>query len=429
MTTKKLLFKNSRPLKYFIFSLTFIVFAVILTSCEQNPTAPNEPPKPPGYQEDIYWPSLADSPWPMNHHDPQSTGRSKFVGPASVKSISFLSSGELQNSIAIGLENNILFSPTRDSASLYSINFDGQILWTINIPSSEIFTTPLVAADGTVYFFTRQFNDWNLYSVEKNGNIKWSYKPGGGLMTLGLNIGIDGTIYFIDGLQNLVALDKWGKEKWKLNDNRFFSNMYSSLSFSPDGNDLYIQGLSDVTLIAVSIIEHKVIWTWGQRPLYNSPVVDSEGHIYVFPSYNQQSDEPKFYSINKDGTIRWEFQYNPSSYDYYLGLDPTIDKEGNVYFGSDTIYSLNYAGMLNWKYGINSDSLSDNNSSPLVCDAQSNIYLGTSEKKIICLDKEGQVRWITTQTQERALGYSPVINNLGTLFFPTFRSNNIIKIK
>lgn len=29
-------------------------------------------------QYDIVWESLADSPWPMFHHDPQSTGRSKY---------------------------------------------------------------------------------------------------------------------------------------------------------------------------------------------------------------------------------------------------------------------------------------------------------------------------------------------------------------
>ena len=62
--------------------ILLILFAnlLLLTACEDEVI--QSPPKPPGYQEDIPWPSLADSPWPMNHHDPQSSGRSKFIGPS-----------------------------------------------------------------------------------------------------------------------------------------------------------------------------------------------------------------------------------------------------------------------------------------------------------------------------------------------------------
>ena len=46
-----------------------------MLSCKESPITPSESPKPPGYQEDIPWPSLADSPWPMFYGNPQNNGR------------------------------------------------------------------------------------------------------------------------------------------------------------------------------------------------------------------------------------------------------------------------------------------------------------------------------------------------------------------
>ena len=81
-----MIIKSQNPFHQFIifpfifFLLTFILLS--LSSCETTEPPDQNLTRPPGYQEDIPWPSLADSPWPMNHHDPQSTGRSPYDGPA-----------------------------------------------------------------------------------------------------------------------------------------------------------------------------------------------------------------------------------------------------------------------------------------------------------------------------------------------------------
>ena len=59
---------------------SFILCTLYLFSCDTTEPPPKEE-KPPGYQEDIPWPSLADSPWPMFRANPQNTGRSKGIGP------------------------------------------------------------------------------------------------------------------------------------------------------------------------------------------------------------------------------------------------------------------------------------------------------------------------------------------------------------
>jgi len=61
-------------------TLAPIVF-VLLASCSDLGSDPS-PPEASGRQYPIAWPSLANSPWPMNHADPQSTGRSKYRGPS-----------------------------------------------------------------------------------------------------------------------------------------------------------------------------------------------------------------------------------------------------------------------------------------------------------------------------------------------------------
>ena len=60
--------------------LWLVFLGLISFSCDITDSPPPEV-KPPGYQENILWPSLSDSPWPMVHHDPQSTGRSNLGRP------------------------------------------------------------------------------------------------------------------------------------------------------------------------------------------------------------------------------------------------------------------------------------------------------------------------------------------------------------
>ena len=335
-----------------------------------------------------------------------------------------IQSGELQNSIVIGKNGTLLFSPTRDSISIYSINYDGNVLWKISIPSDEIFTTPLIADDGTVYFYSQELNDWNIYAVDVDGKIKWNYKPEGEMQLLGMNIGLDGTIYLISGAQNLIAVSKSGQEIWKYYDTRFYSSMWSSLTMSPDGKTIYIQGFTGVTLIAFDLIAKSIKWTWGSASLYNSPIVDAKGNIYIFPS-NEIGDKSKFYCLSPDGNIRWEYEYTLIQKDKFLNLDPTIDKNGNIYFGYSTIYSLDYTGKLRWKYELDGH----NNYSPLICDLLDNIFIGLENSSILSINNDGMKNWQVQVEGERALGLSPAISAEGLLYYPTFRSNSIIVIR
>lgn len=395
-------------------------FNFSLVTCDST-----EPPpvKPQGYQEDIQWPSLADSPWPMNHGDPQGTGRSKYSGPAQGIITGYIPSGMMQNSIVIGNNKTVYFSPTRDTTSLKAANYAGDILWQVNMRSFDANLTPLIANNDNIYFYSRFQNDhYGIYAASPQGDIKWSYTQTS-TFSLGMNIGKDGTIYFIDDDHNLIALSSNGELKWECNDPRFQAAAYSILTFSPDGETLYLNCYSGATLAAFDLINKTIKWTWGTDKLFNTPVVDAQGNIYIFPS-SFDSGVKKFYSLNSNGTIRWEFEYSLNS-EFFNGLDPTIDKNGNIYFGYTSIYSLTYEGKLRWEYRFENDA----NFCPLICDKDGNIYAGTLYNKIISLDNNGNLRWEVTAEIDRTLGCSPAISEDGLLFFPAYRSERIVIIK
>jgi hypothetical protein len=80
----------------------------LFLSCKKS-TEPIGDSNTPGYQEEIPWPSLADSPWPMNHGDPQSTGRSKFTGPIADTIIEEVEAINIQSGVSIGPDSTIYF--------------------------------------------------------------------------------------------------------------------------------------------------------------------------------------------------------------------------------------------------------------------------------------------------------------------------------
>ena len=75
---------------------------VLFASFECSDSVTNPPNYPPGYQYDIPWPSLAYSPWPMYQNNPQSNGRSKYIGPQQGTLSDKIRAYNMQSSILIG---------------------------------------------------------------------------------------------------------------------------------------------------------------------------------------------------------------------------------------------------------------------------------------------------------------------------------------
>ena len=108
-----------------------VLLILALVGCDTTDPQPPEE-KPPGYQEDIYWPSLADSPWPMYRGNPQGTHSTKFPGPSS-GIIEWINSDlKTTAGLSLGYSNDIL-SVSFYPEGIFKLNGDnGQIIWGFN---------------------------------------------------------------------------------------------------------------------------------------------------------------------------------------------------------------------------------------------------------------------------------------------------------
>jgi len=400
-----------------ILNLMFLISLVILcTSCQRN-TEPIETDIPsPGFQEDISWPSLADSPWPMSRHDPQSTGRSKEIGPEAGIIEWSIEPYWLETGVSMGLESTILFAYN----SLFAYSTNGTAKWELRL-NDFTNSTPIITADGTIYTTAGK----KLIAISTERTIKWEYEVDGNIGWM-INIGKDGIVYIIDISSTLYAISSSGNLIWQFTDSRFTRNNFSGISFSPDGSTLYIPG-SVSSVLAVDVQNQTTKWEFGQIRMYNSPIVDSDGNLYLLPNYNETGTErTQFYSINKNGEIRWVF-YFKYEFSLFHSNTPTIDKNGNIYFATDTLYSLDYSGELNWKVGL--EGFSD---CPLVCDNNCNVYVGTMFDggfiAIYCYDSDGNLNWIIKDDTQQQVGGSPALG-VNSLYFPTWKSTKIYSIR
>ncbi len=396
---------------------------LLLTSFECSDSITNPPNYPPGYQFDIPWPSLADSPWPTFHGNVQSTGRSKFKGPQNGLIIDTITANNIQGGVVIGDDSTIYFT-TNMPGNIYAVDFNGQLKWKVQLGYSNE-STPLIGRDGTIYCI--QKTPGKLVAIDKSGAIKWEFmadSPQG----IGITIGLDGTIYFISSPYTLNAVEKNGNLLWSLSDPRFGSSLDKALSFSPDGKTIYSPGYT-ASVLAIDVANKKVKWTFGNERLQFSPLVDSYGNIYILP--DKGNHEKYFlYSLSSDGNLRWKFEYSWNS--PLIGyIDPAMDVFGNIYFGTDTLYSLDYNGNLRWKTPIPENSIIG---SPLICDNAGNVYLITFNSafvnKVFCYSNKGNVNWSLNLPLDLYLpGASAAIANNGLLFIPSWSGENIYVIK
>jgi hypothetical protein len=335
----------------FSFSLIFLFLLVSSISCKDSVTDPPEE-KPPGYQEDIPWPSLADSPWPMYRCDPQNTGRNKSMTIIN-NTVNSITNDSLfiYSSAAIGSSGEIYFAARSfadGNTYLYSFSKERNLIWKfpLSTGANNDISSPLIATDGTIYISSPI--QLRFYAVNKNGTEKW-HIDNIEVKQSGINIGKDGTIYFL-GLQNgnisLYAISTSGSILWTYQNNNFRGSELNSMSFSPDGNTLYIPGKrNEQAVFAFDVINKTIKWEFGSDRGIAPPVVDSYGNIYCV---TDSANSIYLFSLNSNGNTRWKFRLN-ENYSGSIDYDIALDKQGNSICIKDTLYSINFRGGLNWK--------------------------------------------------------------------------------
>jgi len=410
--------------KIFLLFTAFILFQ--LTSCETTEPQPPKEKKPPGYQEDIPWPSLADSPWPMAHHDPQSNGRSKMPGPTLGEKIWEYknNSSAFFSGITISPDSTI-YTTANDSLgnTLYALSISGQVKNKILLSNWFVknFNSPLIRKDGSI-IVSDYIN--TIYAISPDGTVLWKYTTDGKITSESVSIDREGNLYFTSFPNKFVVLSSNGNLSWEINDDKISCTIASFIvTFSPDGKTAYLPGCKNA-VIAVSVDEHVIKWVYGEKPVGKSIVVDAYGNIY-FEQGTEELDKVAFMSVNSDGKLNWttKFRYLDAGPDN----TPAIDKKGNLYFGSDTLYSVDYKGELRWKIGL--DGICD---SPIICDESGTIYVTATTQehiKIYSVNESGIINWTYLENESFGTAGSSAIGFNNKFICPIIYNGKIITIK
>jgi outer membrane protein assembly factor BamB len=298
---------------------------------------------------------LANSAWPMFHHDASHYGKSPYVGPQSATlKWKFAVGGCIDSSPAIGIDGTIYVGTGFNT--VIAANPDGSIRWTYET-LSVINSSPAIDKNGTIYIGS---DDKNLYALNSNGTLKWSFYAGEGQVNTSPAISDNGTIYFGSESNYLFAVNPDGSEKWRFK--------------------------------AGDIID-------------SSPAIGSDGVIYF------GSQDKKLYAVNPDGSLKWSFETNGR-------IDSTpLVTGGAVYVGCIdgvwNFYAIKTDGTELWKINIGSHVSS---SPAIVNDFDLTIYVGCDDYNLYALESwNGNIKW--TFPTEGPITSSPILGADGTIYF------------
>jgi outer membrane protein assembly factor BamB len=343
---------------------------------------------------------LVHTPWPMFRHDPQHTGRSPYVGPASptLKWRFRDTSTSGFSSPVIGADGTIyicLFD------YLYAINPDGTKKWRFAASRCDDLT-PAIGVDGTIYVSSSWF-----YAINPDGKTKWYFIPEGvGGYTENIlsspNIGADGTIYFSSydsyGYANLYAINPDGTKKWRF---RIVSSQTPGKGSSPAiGADGTIYAQLSYYLYAINP-DGTEKWRFDTSLSTPSPAIGADGTIYIGRYYGY------LYAITPNGREKWQFQTIEGD----IRSSPAIGFDGTIYVGATNgyLYAINPDGREKWRFKTGGYV----NSSPAI-GADGTIYVGSQDGYLYAIAPNGAEKWrFKTGGEIRS---SPAIGADGTIY-------------
>jgi len=373
-------------------ALISVTILLCVINCQKDTTAPDSS-NVSWIQQDILWPSLADSPWPTPYGNAQCTGRTNVIGPSQGE-IAWIytdeNMGKAYTSPVIGEDGTIYIS---DDRLLYAVHPNGSLKWKIDKgPTSE--SAVLIGSGDVIYYIIGSINRLPnfltyIFALDSTGNLVWEFHSEDMFLCYGAGIGLDGTLYFTDLGGYLNAVDNNGVLKWKTQGTGGLKSCWAiSLPISPDGSTLYAHGI-DSTLNAVNALTGDLIWQIPTGYGYFAkiaPLVDNAGNVYFF---GREGDRDFVCSVQKDGKIRWKYAHEEIfQLDFRCGMH--MDYDGNIYFSNRRdIYSLTNDGKFRWKVQLPIFG----SYSPIIGDRDNNIYIACAAESIVSYDQNGNQRF------------------------------------
>ncbi|AKG91304.1 WD40-like repeat protein [Geoglobus ahangari] len=331
-------------------------------------------------------PKLANSPWPMFHHDLNHTGRSQYAGHGEVN--------EKWN-FTMGVQHGF---------------------------------SPVIASDGTVYMGS---DDKYLYALYPNGTLKWGFSAGG-LIRSSPAVASDGTVYFGTCTNaRFFALHPNGTEKWNFSTGDLYG-IYSSPAIASDGTIYFgARSYNGYTYYGTfyALYPNGTL-KWNITTNYyvdSSPAIASDGTIYIQCGLLYSSNNTfKFCAINPDGTEKWNFSIKGGT----GGSTPAIASDGTVYVGTSLghFYAFYPNGTLKWNISF-SDLLGTTvgiYSTPAIA-SDGTVYVlvgGTTAGYLFALHPNGTEKWnFTLGSVTSLIGTSPIVDSNGVIYVGSSTGN------
>ena len=316
---------------------------------------------------------LADTPWPMDSHDAQHSGRNDeftpacngpvitvepenlLIEPDSVATLTVAADGDpplsyqwyggfvgdKSNPVGTGssfttpalseskqywveVSNNCGFTFSR--AVTVAVGIEGQIKWFFEA-NEEVMTSPGLADDGTVYFGTENAT---LYAINPDGTGKWQFQA-----------------HYVPTVEIVGSVDNW--------------ILQSDPTVSPDGTiyfgsvALYYTLENSQEAVIVGLLwalypDGSERWRYitdentdGYRAIYSSPAIGLDGTLYIV------DEKASLHAINGDGSNKWRFE--PEVESGSSRSSPSIGHDGTIYYSIGWFDEGYYQGL----YGVNPD--------------------------------------------------------------------------
>jgi len=336
--------------------------------------------------------TVIEHPWPMFRQNPWHTGFSPYIGAQTpTLKWAFTTGGEVWSSPAVAADGTVYVGST--DYNLYAVNPDGTQKWAA--PTNYTITSsPAIAPDGTIYALSHQFDSFTAFNPD--GTVKWTLPElyGGSSPT----VGPDGTVYVAARDAYLHALNPDGTEKWA------FSTYYptdTSPAVGPDGT-VYVSYGSQVSAVAPDGTQRPSPWPYGSEAyVTSSPALGPDGTIYV--GYGGF-----LMAINPDGSEKWMEDTGGDT------TSPAIAPDGTIVVGAGTaVIGYNPDGTIKWSYDLPDDTYS----SPAI-GADGTIYIGCDDGSLYALNPDGTQKWAFLTGG--AVESSPAIGADGTVYVGSF---------
>jgi outer membrane protein assembly factor BamB len=284
--------------------------------------------------------------------------------------------------------------------SPYAQAADGALKWAF-YTQGVVFSSPAVAADGTVYVGSRSRRIW---AINPNGSLKWRF-PNTFISALDWfesspAVADDGTIYAACFDGRLYALNPNGTVKWIYATQAYFA---SSPAIGTDGT-IYLGG-GDGLVHALNP-NGTLRWSYATGDwVDSSPAIGGDGTIYV------GSWDKKLYALNPDGTLKWSYATGDA-----IQGSPAIGPDGTIYIGSadKQLHAVRPDGTKAWSFPTG-DSV---DASPVV-GSDGTVYFGSADGFFYALRADGTPAWPAPYNAGQGIFGGAVIRSDGTVLFGT----------